>query len=103
MPVITAKGRESSMRGEAEMFYIPRDMRHEVSSEWKVPNGYFDLCDQTTRTLYEIEFHVSKKYRNRKIEQYRMPGFEIIIVDCLKLPADVDEIRRFLEQYVLPD
>jgi hypothetical protein len=78
-------------------------MKHDVSSEWKVPNGYVDLCDKTTRTLYEIEFHVSKKYRNRKIDQYRMPGYEIIIVDCSKIPEDVDEIRTFLKQYVVPD
>ncbi len=79
------------------------NVKHDVSSEWKVPNGYVDLCDKTTRTLYEIEFHVSKKYRNRKTEQYRMPGYEIIIVDCSKTPADVDEIRTYLEQFVVPD
>ena len=88
---------------KAILFWILRDMKHDVSSEWKVPNGYVDLCDKTTRTLYEIEFHVSKKYRNRKIEQYRMPGYEIIIVDCSKLPADADEIRSYLEQFIVPD
>ena len=79
------------------------NVKHDVSSEWKVPNGYVDLCDKTTRTLYEVEFHVSKSYRNRKIEQYRMPGYEIIIVDCSKLPSDVDEIRFYLEQFVVTD
>lgn len=78
-------------------------MKHDVSSEWKVPNEYVDLCDKTTRTLYEIEFHVSKECRNRKIEQYRMTGFEIIIVDCSKLPTDVDEIREYLKKFVVPD
>jgi hypothetical protein len=85
------------------LFWILRNMKHDVSSEWKVPNGYVDLCDKTTRTLYEIEFHVSKSYRNRKIELYRMPGYEIIIVDCSNLPADVDEIREYLSQFIVPD
>ena len=88
---------------KSALFWILRDMKHEVSSEWKVPNGYVDLCDKTTRTLYEIEFSVSPKYRNRKIEQYRQPGFEIIIVDCSKLPADVDKIHSYLEQFIVPD
>jgi len=88
---------------KAILFWILRNMKHDVSSEWKVPNGYVDLCDKTTRTLYEIEFHVSKKYRNRKIEQYRMPGYEIIIIDCSKLPSDIDGIRSYLEHFVVPD
>jgi hypothetical protein len=82
---------------KAVVFWILRDMKHDVSSKWKVPNGYVDLCDNITRTFYEIEFHVSKEYRNRKIEQYRMLGYEIIIVDCCNLPMDVDEIRAYLE------
>ncbi|MBN1539710.1 MAG: hypothetical protein JW939_06150 [Candidatus Thermoplasmatota archaeon] len=53
--------------------------------------------------MYEIEFHVSKKYRNRKIEQYRMSSYEIIIVDCSKMPDVVDDIRSYLEQYIVPD
>lgn len=78
-------------------------MKHDVSSEWRVANGYVDLCDKTTMTLYEIEFSASKAYRNRKVQQYRMSGYEIIIVDCSKLPADVGKIREYLEQFVVPD
>jgi hypothetical protein len=32
-----------------------------------------------------------------------MPGYEIIIVDCSNLPADVDEIREYLSQFIVPD
>ena len=85
------------------LFYILRDIGHDVASEWSVPSGYVDLCDKTTRTLYEIEFSVSPQYRNRKIEQYRMSGFEIIVIDCSKLPTDIESIREYLEQYVVPD
>ena len=88
---------------KSALFWILRDMKHDVSSEWKVPNGYVDLCDKTTRTFYEVELHFSRKYRNRKIEQYRMPGYEIIIVDCSKMPDVIDEIREYLENFIVPD
>jgi len=85
------------------LFWILRDMKHEVASEWRVPNGYVDLCDRTTRTFYEIEFHVSPKFRARKLELYRISGYDIIIVDCSKLPSDISEVRDYLERFVVPD
>ena len=85
------------------LFYILRKLRHDVSSEWRVPAGYVDLCDQTTRTLYEIEFHHSPKARSRKINLYRMTGYEVIVIDCSKLPTDIDRMREYLDQYVIPD
>jgi len=78
-------------------------MKHEIATEWKVPNGYVDICDKSTMTFYGIEFSVSLKFRSRKIEQYNVPGFEIIIIDCSKMPNDIDEIRKFLEEFVIPD
>ena len=62
---------------KAILLWILRDMKHDVSSEWKVPNGYVDLCDNTTGTLYEIEFHIRRKFRNRKIEQHGIRSFRI--------------------------
>ena len=85
------------------MFWLLRSMKHEVASEWKLPNGYADLCDKTTRTLYEIELHCSPKYRSRKLAQYRVPGYEIIIVDCSKMPEDIEGMRKYLETFILPD
>jgi len=78
-------------------------MKHEIATEWKVPKGYVDVCDKSTMTFYEIEFSVSPKFRSRKIEQYRVPGFEIIIIDCSKMPSDIVEIRKFLEEFIIPD
>ena len=34
------------------LFWLLRNLKHEVATEWKVPNGYVDICDKTTRTLY---------------------------------------------------
>ena len=78
-------------------------MKHEIATEWKVPSGYVDICDKSTMTFYEIEFSVSPKFRSRKIEQYKLPGFEIIIIDCSKMPDDIDEIRKYMEQFIVLD
>jgi len=32
-----------------------------------------------------------------------MPGFELIIVDCSKMPNDIDEIRKFFDEFIIPD
>jgi hypothetical protein len=88
---------------KACVFYLLRDMKHDVATEWKVPNGYVDICDKTTRTFYEIELSVSPQFRSRKIKQYKMPGFEVIIVDCSEMPDDIGEIRKFLGQFIIPD
>ena len=85
------------------LFYLLREIKHDVATEWRVPNGYIDICDKTTHVLYEIELHVSPKFRSRKLEQYDISGYEIIIVDCSKLPDDIDGIRKFLSEYVLLD
>jgi len=88
---------------KAALFYLLRRMKHDVASEWRVGNGYVDLVDQTTRTFYEIEFSSSKKFRDRKIQQYRTAGYEIIIVDCSKLSKDIDKMKTYLSQFVIPD
>ncbi len=51
----------------------------------------------------EIEFSVSLKFQSRKISQYKVPGFELIIVDCAKMPNDIDGIRKFLSDFIIPD
>jgi len=32
-----------------------------------------------------------------------VPGFELIIVDCSKMPDDIVEIRKFLSDFIIPD
>ena len=41
---------------KACLFWLLRNLKHDVATEWKVPNGYVDICDKTTQTLYEIEY-----------------------------------------------
>ena len=88
---------------KASLFYRLKELGHEVITEMKLPGISIDICDRTTMTFYEIEFSVSPKFRSRKIEQYKVPSFELIIVDCSKMPDDIDGIRRFLEGFIIPD
>ena len=78
-------------------------MKHEVATEWLIGNGYADICDKTTRTLYEIKSQVSAKHFAEKREQYNITGYEVIIVNCSKLPLNINEMTRFLEHYIIPD
>ena len=88
---------------KACLFYLLRKMKHDVSSEWKVPNGYVDLCDKTTRTFYEIEFHPSPKFRSRKIDLYRVTGYEVIVIDCSRMPPEMEGMKEYLEEFIIPD
>ena len=88
---------------KASLFWLLRGMKHDIATEWRVSNGYVDICDKTTHTFYEIEFQPSPKFRSRKIKQYKITGYEIIIIDCSKIPSDIDEIRKYLGQFIVPD
>ena len=88
---------------KACLFWLLRNLKHDVATEWKVPNGYVDVCDKTTQTLYEIEFQASIKFRSRKHKKYRLTGYELIIADCSKMPSNIYEIRKYLEQFIKPD
>ena len=88
---------------KSSLFWVLRKMKHEVATEWLISEGYADICDKTTRTLYEIEFQVSAKHFTEKREQYNITGYEVIIVNCYKLPLNINEMKKFLEQFIIPD
>ena len=88
---------------KACLFYLLRRLKHDVSSEWRTPRGYVDLCDKTTQTFYEIEFHPSPKFRSRKIDLYRVTGYEVIVIDCSRIPPDIEGMKMYLEEYIIPD
>ena len=88
---------------KACMFYILRKMKHELRTEHQIGSGYVDILDITTQTIYEIELSASKKFRERKYEQYKMTCCEIIIVDCSKMPVDFEGMKKYLEEFVVPD
>lgn len=88
---------------KAVMFHLLCKLEHDIRTEWRVPNGYVDIVDLTTQTIYEIELSAGKGYRDRKIDLYDMPGFEVIVLDCHNLPSSIDEIAKYLEQFIHPD
>ena len=78
--------------------------------------------------MFEIEFHSSRKYRSLKIDLYRVTGavvshtnrtspvvtgsalrsvdsasYEVIVIDCLRIPPDMEGMRKYLDQYIIPD
>lgn len=85
------------------MFYQLCKLEHDIRTEWRVPNGYVDIVDLTTHTIYEIELSKTSTIRNRKIDLYDMAGYEVIVVDCHNLPLGIDEMAEYLEQYIVPD
>ena len=88
---------------KAVLFYLLRDMKHNVATEWRVPNGYVDIVDKDTMTFYEIEHSRCKGYRDRKKELYHVTGYDVIIVDCSKLPSTIDEMKDYIEQFIVID
>jgi hypothetical protein len=88
---------------KACLFFQLCGLKHDIRTEFRVPNGYADIVDMTTHTIYEIELGYGKKYRNRKIALYQMPGFDVIVVDCHRLPSNLKDMAVFLEQYIVPD
>ena len=88
---------------KAILFYLLRKMKHDVATEYRVPNGYVDIVDKDTMTFYEIENGKSPKYRNLKRELYKVTRYEVIVVDCSKLPDDINEARKYLEQFIVVD
>jgi len=88
---------------KATLFWLLRDLKHDIATEWRVSNGYVDICDKTAHVFYEIEFQASPKIRTQKIWKYKITGYEIIILDCSKMPSDIYEIQKYLEQFIVLD
>jgi len=85
------------------LFWLLRNLKHDVATEWRVPNGYVDICDKTIQTLYEVEFHASPKKISQKNKQYKITGYELIIIDCSELPNDIIRIAKYIKKYIHDD
>jgi len=88
---------------KASLFYLLRRMKHEVASEWNCGNGYIDIVDKTTMVFYEIELSGSSNFRNRKVPLYDSAGYDLIIINCSRMPSDIIELNKNLEKYIRPD
>lgn len=89
---------------KALMFYILRELKHEVVSEVEIVGvGVGDLYDITTNVLYEFETTGSKKVQRRVNEIYKHTGNEVIVIDVKDLPDDIFQRYLKLKEYVIPD
>lgn len=37
------------------------------------------------------------------LKQYRITGYDLIIVNCSKMPDDINEVRKYLGQFIVLD
>ena len=83
---------------------IRKKLKHNVISEFIITGcGVGDLLDLTVMCQYEIECHGQRSIRNRKLDQYKNKGIEIIVVDCSKLPDSIKAAEEYLEKYLVLD
>jgi hypothetical protein len=88
---------------KAILFHRLREFKHDVVTEFEITGcGVGDILDLTANVQYEIESHPKRNIRNRKLELYKRTGCEIIIVDCSKLPTDLNEVAEYLEKFIVP-
>ena len=89
---------------KAIMFFILREMKHDVVTEVEIVNvGVGDLYDLTTGVLYEFETTGSKKAQRRVNEIYKQTKMEVIVIDVKDLPDDIFQRYMKLKEYVIPD
>ena len=89
---------------KALMFYILRELKHEVASEVEIVDvGVCDLYDITTNVIYEFETTGSKKVQKRVNEIYKQTKMEIIVIDVKELLDDFYQRYIKLKEYVVPD
>ena len=81
-----------------------RHLKHDILTETEIPGcGLADVIDLNTSTQYEVEFSHSPKYQEAKRNLYKRLDVEVIIVKCHKLAIDVNEISKFLDDWIVPD
>ena len=89
---------------KAIMFYLLRDLNHDIVTEFEIVGvGKGDLLDLTTNTQYEFEGNYRKNFNTEIKAKYINSGIELIIVNIDKLPRDINERYRALQQYIIPD
>ena len=98
------KEKLSHFCAKALMFFVLRELKHDVVSEVEIVNvGICDLYDISTKVIYEFETTGSKKAQRRVNEIYKHSGNEVIVIDVKALPDDIFQRYLKLREYVVPD
>ena len=88
---------------KAALFHKLRRLHHDVLTEVVVQGlGVGDLVDLTRQIQYELEFS-HKCIRDSKINKYWRKDYDIIVINCTKMPPHIKDISKFLEDYIVVD
>ena len=72
---------------------------HFFKTEQKIRAGICDVIDLNNLIIYEVESYPTPKTEMEKLEQYRHPLIEdIVIIDLRKLDFDWYELVRFSDE-----
>ena len=89
---------------KALLYFILRDLKHDVVSEVQIVGvGFGDLFDISAKVLYEFETTGSKKVQRRVNEIYKNASIEVIVIDVKDLPDDIFQRYLKLCEYIVPD
>ena len=89
---------------KAILFYQLRDLNHNVITEFEITGlGIGDVLDLTTNTQYEIEISHGQANWNKRRNQYKQAGVDIIIVPTQKLSGNIKERYQQINAYIRPD
>ncbi len=90
---------------KSAIYEILTEKGHEVRTEVEVPKDWIvDVIDADTAHIYEVETDLSDASRKSKVKRYLQaecmgPVIEdIIFLDPKKLPTDLIELRKKLEE-----
>ena len=71
---------------------------------WEAVGGDGSPLRETALPIdFTIEFQASQKLRFKKFKKYRITGYEIIIINCSKIPSGINEIHKYLKRYIVMD
>ncbi len=89
---------------KALVFHILRKMKQKVVSEFEITGvGLGDILDLMTNTQYEIETVNNRNCHQKKVEQYRRIGVDVVVIPTNKLPTGLNNRYKVIKQYIRLD
>ena len=87
---------------KALVFRLLRKMKHEVVTEFEITGmGVGDVFDLTASRQYEVETKNTPKYIRDRLEQYKRIDVDVIVIPLAKLPKDIKELEKALEDWII--
>jgi len=87
---------------KAIVFRLLRRMKHDVVSEFEITGmGVGDILDLTNSIQYEIETTSYPKYIHDRAKQYIRLGVDLIVIPLKKLPKNIKDREKALEDWVI--